>query len=118
MAQATKLSASYLSELEHARTKPTLETLVRLAAGYGLSVVDLLAGVDLMGTPSMAGLAPGLSSLLEQGLIDEVTAWDLGRIQLRGHRPQTADEWYELYLHVRRIIRPYLLKGDDDVSRE
>ena len=51
-------------------------------------------------------LAPGLAALVEKQQIDEETAFELNRIQLRGKRPQSEDDWYELYLHLRRIVQP------------
>jgi len=115
VAGATKLSVSYLSDLERGRTTPSLETLNRLASCYTLSTVDLLAGVEDYGTGSPAGLAPGLADLLKDSRIDQRAAEDLNRIELRGKRPQTAEEWYELYLHLHRIIKPYL-SGKDSVE--
>lgn len=108
VAGATALSVSYLSDLERGRTNPSLETLNRLSSFYGLSTAAMLASVDSGERSAPAGLAPGLASLLERGVIDERTAQDLNRIELRGRRPQTEDEWHELYMHLRRIMQPYL----------
>lgn len=38
LAEKTKLSISYLSDLERGRTSPSIATLERIAAGYGLDV--------------------------------------------------------------------------------
>ena len=112
VAEQTGLSVSYLSDLERGRTKPSMETLERLSSCFGLSGVDLLAGVDGWSTPSAGGLAPGIAELLVAGRIDEAAARDLNRVELRGLRPRTAEEWHELYLYLRRLMRPYL--GDKD----
>lgn len=108
VAEITTLSVSYLSDLERGRAKPSLDTLERLAAYYEISIVDLLSGVDGLGTPSKEGLAPGLLALLEKNRIDEETAQELNRIELRGKRPRTEEEWYALYLNLKMIMRPYL----------
>lgn len=108
IAEFTTLSVSYLSDLERGRAKPSLDTLERLAAYYKMSIVDLLSGIDGLGTPSREGLAPGLLALLEKDRIDEEIAQGLNRIELRGKRPQTEEEWYLLYLNLKMIMRPYL----------
>lgn len=112
VAECTTLSVSYLSDLERGRAKPSIDTLERLATCYHLPAVDLVAGVDGWEMPSPEGLAPGLASLLAQGRIDEHAARDLNRIELRGRRPQTEEEWLELYMYLRRMIRPYLDKEE------
>ena len=109
----TGLARTYLSDLENEWKRPTLDTLALLASSYGLSVMDLLSGVDFAGTASHAGLGPGLAVLVERGMIDEQTARDLNSFELRGARPQTEEEWYELYLHLKRIVQPYWLRQDD-----
>lgn len=43
----TGLSISYLSDMEHGRTLPTMVPLYKLAAAYGMTASDLLRGVDL-----------------------------------------------------------------------
>lgn len=117
VAEATKLSVSYLSDLERGRAKPSLDTLERLAGYYKMSMVDLLSGVDGWGTPSVEGLAPGLLALLQKQEIDEEVAQELNRIELRGKRPQTEEEWLLLYLNLKSIMRPYLSKQDESAEK-
>lgn len=117
VAEATKLSVSYLSDLERGRAKPSLDTLERLARYYKMSMVDLLSGVDGWGTPSVESLAPGLLVLLQKQEIDEEVAQELNRIELRGKRPQTEEEWLLLYLNLKSIMRPYLSKQDESAEK-
>jgi transcriptional regulator with XRE-family HTH domain len=112
VAEAVKLSVSYLSDLERGRTKPSLDTLERLAAYYEMSVADLVSGIEGWGTHSIEGLAPGIIALLEKKEIDEREAQDLNRIELRGKRPQTEEEWRILYQNLQFIMRPYLNKDE------
>src|SRR2546428_5928057 len=100
--EETGLSVSYLSDLERGRTSnPSLEILERLAKCYKMTLVDLLSGLDERGKSTPAALAPGLAALLKEREIDEEWAHMLNRIELRGKRPQTKDDWRELYLHLR-----------------
>ncbi len=106
--EAVKLSVSYLSDLERGRAKPSLDTLERLAGYYEMSLADLVSGIEGWGTRSTEGLAPGIIALLEKKEIDERIARDLNRIELRGKRPQTEEEWRILYQNLKFIMMPYL----------
>ena len=108
VAEATKLSVSYLSDLERGRTQPSLETLNKLVGYYQITLTDLLTGVDTAGGHTAGSLAPGLGELIINGTLTEEAAFDLNRVELRGKRPQTADEWHELYLYLKLLMKPYL----------
>jgi transcriptional regulator with XRE-family HTH domain len=41
--EATGVDANHLQKLEYARANPTLETLVRVAQGFGATLTELLA---------------------------------------------------------------------------
>lgn len=104
----TDLSVSYLSDIERGRTRPSLGALESLAIAFEISVTDLLAGVDFAGEKTDASLPPGLKDLIEDkefgvGLSEDWIQL-LSRIELRGTRPTTKQEWVELYLHLRRIL--------------
>ena len=112
VAQSTDLSVSYLSDAERGKARPSIDTLERLAAHYHLSLADLVDNVDGWGEESLDALPAGLVALVNDGTIDAATARDLGRIELRGKRPQDEEEWRELYLHLKRIMLPYLRNQD------
>ncbi|WP_456409579.1 helix-turn-helix domain-containing protein [Oceanithermus sp.] len=108
VAEATGLSIPYLSDLERDRTNPSLETLRTLAEAYGMTVHDLMAPVDFFGERTPAALPRGLAELLEDPVLGaEITPdWveTLARIELRGKRPENKRDWYEIYLHLRRVL--------------
>lgn len=112
LSQQISLSVSYLSDLERGRTNPSIDTLERIANTYHISLGELVAGADGWQTSPQQGLAPGLQELIEQKAVDVETAQDLSRIELRGKRPQTAEEWLELYYHLRTLMRPYLTQDE------
>ena len=66
--------------------------------------------VDFAGEQTDAGLPPGLADLLEdpeyQAEITPDWVQLLGKIQLRGKRPQSKREWLELYLYLKRVLEP------------
>ena len=107
-AKGIDLSISYLSDIERCRTNPSLQTLELLAKHFGLSLSDLLSGVDSAGPQTDQGLPPGLLDLIKDpdygSEIDEGWIELLAKINLRGNRPQTKKEWLELYLNLKRIL--------------
>ncbi len=108
LSQASGLSIPYLSDLERGRTNPSLETLQTLSRAYGISVHDLLAPVDFYGERTRAALPQGLAELVEDPVLgaDLTPEWveTLSRIELRGKRPKTKRDWYEIFLHLRRVL--------------
>lgn len=116
LSQQTTLSVSYLSDLERGRTNPSIDTLERIAGAYRMLLGELMAGVDGWQVSPRQTLAPGLQELVERGTIDLATAQDLSRVELRGKRPQSAEEWLELYYHLRTLMRPYFTQDEQEQS--
>lgn len=108
VAEVADISVPYLSDLERGRTNPSLETLQVLAGAYELTVQDVLTGVEFYGDSTPASLPRGLADLVADPALGPQLTPDwvhtLSRIELRGRRPQTKDDWYEIYLHLRRIM--------------
>ncbi len=108
VAEVTGLSIPYLSDLERDRTNPSLETLRTLAEAYEMTVHDLMAPVDFYGQRTAAALPRGLAELLEDPVLGAELTPDwvetLSRIELRGKRPESKRDWYEIYLHLRRVL--------------
>jgi len=110
------LSISYLSELERTDALPSLETLARLARAYDLSPQDLLAPVDLPagdpargdagGGDTLAQYPPGLRALIVQGTVTPEWAGALARIEFRGQRPRSEDEWQAIYGLLKAFLDP------------
>jgi XRE family transcriptional regulator, regulator of sulfur utilization len=103
-----KLSISYLSELERTDGVPSVETLARISAGYGMSLYDLLAPVDapvnFSGRGSGAQYPKTLQALKEKGKLDEEWLETLSRIEYRGRRPRTEEEWLAIHAMLRAFI--------------
>ncbi|ASN83438.1 helix-turn-helix domain-containing protein [Deinococcus ficus] len=108
IAERCGVSVPYLSDLERGRANPSLDTLQTLAGAYELSVNDLLMGVDFYGNASAQSLPLGLKELLDDPILGaQITPeWveSLARIELRGRRPRDKQDWYEIFLHLRRIL--------------
>ncbi len=114
------LSISYLSELERTDALPSLEMLARLARAYDLSPQDLLAPVDLPagdpalgeaggevgGGDALAQYPPGLRALIARGTVTPEWAGTLARIEFRGQRPRSEDEWQAIYGLLKVFLDP------------
>jgi transcriptional regulator with XRE-family HTH domain len=116
------LSISYLSELERTDALPSLETLARLARAYDISPQDLLAPVELpagdmtlgraTGTgDTLAQYPPGLRALIEREIVTPEWAGTLARIEFRGQRPRTEDEWQAIYGLLKAFLDPATVGG-------
>ena len=108
LSDLASLSISFLSDLERGRASPSLQSVLKLADALDTTPTGLLAGVDLADAP------PTWPAALEELRADpEYTPlltddWmrTLARIQYRGDQPQTKHEWLELFLYLRRVLRP------------
>jgi XRE family transcriptional regulator, regulator of sulfur utilization len=102
------ISIPYLSDLERGRTNPSLETLQTLAGAYGISVHDLLVSVEFYGEVSQQSLPKGLAELISDPVLGQQITPDwvnsLSRIELRGKRPQTKEDWYDIFRNLKRIL--------------
>ena len=108
VAETAGISVPYLSDLERGRTNPSLETLQTLAGAYAITVHDLLEGVEVYGDSTEGALPKGLADLVADPTLGGQLTPDwvktLTRIELRGKRPQAKGDWYEIYLHLKRIL--------------
>ncbi len=107
--EATGLSVSYLSDLERGRTNPSVKTLNKLASLYNISVSSLTEGIEGYGVNNEEALIPESLLALKKdpdigkNITDE-DLYSLNRISLRGKQPQTALEWKEIYLYLKRML--------------
>lgn len=108
IAGVARISVPYLSDLERGRTNPSLETLQSLAGTYGITVHDLLEGVEFYGDQTVGALPQGLADLIADPALGAQLTPDwvhtLARIELRGKRPRDKQDWFEIYLHLKRIL--------------
>lgn len=103
-----RLSISYLSELERTETGLPVETLARIARGYGISLQDLLASVDFVEEPTDAQYPTGLRALADKEGLDPDWLAALARVEFRGRRPATEDEWRAIYAMLKAFLEPKL----------
>lgn len=108
VAETAGISVPYLSDLERGRTNPSLETLQTLAGAYSITVHDLLESVEFYGMSTEGALPKGLADLMSDPVLGPQLTPDwvqtLARIELRGKRPRNKGDWYEIFLHLKRIL--------------
>lgn len=98
--EATGVGIQLLSMLEGgSRNNPTLETMVGLARGYGVSLDELLRT-----GPGQEPFPPALQALADSGMHGDITLGELGRLRsargLLGRDP-TAEEYVTLLSYIR-----------------
>ena len=102
LASATGISRAYLWKLERKpNVNPSLDCLQKLASALGTTVGDLAVDKNTAEVPQVP------ASLLECQKAYDLTAEDLAdlaRIRFRGGHPTDKDDWYALYLQLKRAI--------------
>jgi XRE family transcriptional regulator, regulator of sulfur utilization len=82
--------------------------LQTLANAYSISVHDLLVSVEFYGEVSQQSLPKGLADLVADPVLGQHITQDwvssLSRIELRGKRPQTKEDWYDIFRNLKRIL--------------
>lgn len=92
-----RMAFSYLSSLERLGGTPSIDTLMQIAAGYGLSLQALLAPVAFADRLADGRYPPSLEEFANQQNLDGDWLDTLASIQFRGERPSTAAEWGAIY---------------------
>jgi transcriptional regulator with XRE-family HTH domain len=109
LAEAADLSVTYLSDVERDRTRPSIKTLMRIAEHLGVTTADLLRGVEGLGEITNESLPPGLAALRNDPVygpqLDEEWLRTLVRVDYRGQRPQTREDWLHLFLTLKSVLR-------------
>lgn len=99
------LSVSFLSDVERGRTRPSLDTLQKLADCYQLSINVLLEGVDSAEHASNERYPPGFQEFLDETGVDPDLVDLLMRVERRAERrAQTKEDWMQYYYSLKSIL--------------
>lgn len=101
-----RMSVSYLSELERLEMRPSVDVLTRVANGYDISLQELLAPVDFNDGTTASAYPLSLVEFVRDRKLDSAWLDALARIEYRGQRPETPEDWETLYVVLRKIIEP------------
>ena len=106
--ERSDLSVPYLSDIERGVVKPSIDTLQKVATAYGMTVQELITGVDEIGESSRESYPEGFSEFVSdtdyEDELDDDWKEFLMRLNFRGRKPTSKNEWVELHLHLRRIF--------------
>jgi transcriptional regulator with XRE-family HTH domain len=107
LARRSKVSKGYLSQLEHNAygVRPSADALYKIAFALGTTVSELLEKQLGKDDDELTEIPDGLRAFaLAEQLPDEEIKM-LARIEYRGKRPLTADDWKFLYESIKRSVR-------------
>lgn len=105
--EATKLSVSFLSDVERGRTKPSLDTLEKLAAYYNVSVNNILKETELGMLDAERSYPPGFEEFLLTlgGELEEDKKEFLLQAENRSNRRvETKEDWLQLYYSLKSTL--------------
>jgi transcriptional regulator with XRE-family HTH domain len=107
LARRSKVSKGYLSQLENNvyGVRPSADALYKIAFALGTTVSELLEKQVGKDDDELTEIPDELRAFaLAEQLTDEEIKM-LARIEYRGRRPQTADDWKFLYESIKRSVR-------------
>lgn len=101
----TGLSISFLSDIERERTKPSLDTLAKLADCYHVPVNEVIAKAEAEAVKPY--LPPGYQEMLEElgDRIDPTVAELLLQVEHRAQRRhETKEDWLQFYYSLKSTL--------------
>jgi len=104
--EGTEISVSFLSDMERGKTKPSLETLQKLANFYQVNLSDLLDEDQENKLEQKDLYPPGLRELLQEdaNLDPEVIEVMLTMERRAKRKPETKDQWREYYYSLKYMM--------------
>jgi len=101
----TGLSVSFLSDVERGRTRPSLDTLEKLAACYQVTIEDLLGGIDADALSANREYPPGFEEFLSETEVEPELVDLLMKVERRAkQRAQTKEDWMQYYYSLKAIL--------------
>ncbi len=106
LARRAKVSKGYLHQLENASDtpRPSAEILYRIAFALGTSVGELLEKRIARADQELTDVPEELRQFALTEQLPEEDIKMLARIEYRGQRPRTAEDWRFLYESIKRSI--------------
>jgi transcriptional regulator with XRE-family HTH domain len=105
VASTTGLSVSFLSDVERGRTRPSLDSLVKLADCYNSSITTIIDGVDAETLSTETTYPPGFKDFLREIDVEPDLVDLLLRMERRAaERALTKDDWLQYYYSLKAIL--------------
>lgn len=100
--ESTGLSLPFLSEIERGNSKPSIESLQKIADAYEMSLTELIGDSSLSQNDDL--VPQSLKDAIDSGEIDKNWLSTLKSIEYRGKQPQTVEGWIRLYNALKSSI--------------
>jgi transcriptional regulator with XRE-family HTH domain len=106
LARRSKISKGYLSQLENKilGPRPSADILYSIAFALGTSIGILLEKEDAEINGDSTDIPEGLRNFASTEQLSEEEIRMLARIEFRGNRPSTDDDWKFLYEAIKRSV--------------
>lgn len=107
LARRSKVSKAYLSQLENNVNglRPSADALYKIAFALGTTVSELLEKQVGKDDDELTEIPEGLRMFAMAEQLSEQEIKMLARIEYRGQRPHTIDDWKYLYESIKRSVR-------------
>lgn len=107
LSRRSKVSKAYLSQLEHNINglRPSADALYKIAFALGTTVSELLEKQVGNDDDELSEIPEGLRIFAMAEQLSEQEIKMLARIEYRGLRPRTLDDWKYLYESIKRSVR-------------
>ena len=114
LSEKSGVAKGYLWEIEDDKgdkgSRPSADTLFKIAEALGTSAADLLGKKIQKITTS--DVADALKSFADKHNLPDADVEMLARIQFRGEKPETEEDWQYIYESIRRTILGKSRKGE------
>jgi transcriptional regulator with XRE-family HTH domain len=106
VSKETKLSVSFLSDLERGQTRPSYDTLEKLATFYKVNLNELLATVEKDKTATSETILPtALQELLKDIKVEpDILDLMLTAEQRSKNKPMSKDDWKKYYYSLKMLL--------------
>jgi transcriptional regulator with XRE-family HTH domain len=99
LAEIAKISRSYLAQIESGESIPTQAKIIQLANAFGALPSELLGE-----EPEKINISDSLRTFAETANLGSAEIQMLARIEYRGNRPNSVEEWRAIYSVIKGML--------------
>ena len=106
LGELARISKGYLWSLEQGKVKsrPSGDTLYKIARALGTTMSDLLGRELLVDDPVPQELPPGLAEFARSSKLPSRDVAMLARVNFRGEQPTDPEDWAFVYQAIQRSV--------------
>jgi transcriptional regulator with XRE-family HTH domain len=99
LSERAGISRSYLAQIESGESMPTQSKIIQLANALGARPSELLGE-----EPEEVEIPPSLDAFARSAGLGSAEIHMLARIEYRGKRPSTVEEWKAIYAVIKGML--------------